>query len=94
AELRAYVVVEVARAYGLDVDGLARILEDFPLLDRGQPPLDAEARSTITRDLVLSTAARRAGADDRWAERVARARALGAIAYVPEELARAAKARR
>ncbi|WP_216329715.1 Eco57I restriction-modification methylase domain-containing protein [Deinococcus aestuarii] len=93
-ELRAEVDVAVAALYGLGFDALSLMLEDFPLLDRGQPALPGEAGSTVTRDLILATAAR------RWevrcgqhAERVQRARLLGALAYVPAEHAGAYRAR-
>ncbi|GAA4138054.1 hypothetical protein GCM10022285_34660 [Streptomyces tunisiensis] len=82
---RAEIDVLVARAYGLGPEELELMFEDFPLLDRGQPPLAGEARSTITRDLVLAAA--RGGNDSYWTDRVTRAQALGAVAYVPAEYA-------
>lgn len=83
AELRVRADVLVARAFGLSAADLVRILDDFPLLDRGQPPLPGQPQSTITRDLVLW----RYG-DDGLAHRVAAARARGAVAYVPQEYTR------
>ena len=80
--------VEVAVAYGLSVGDLVRMLEDFPLLDRGQPPLSGEMRSTITRDTLLAKAAKRMkSATQPWAKRVADAADLGAQAYIPSEIA-------
>lgn len=87
ADLRVEIELEVSRAYGLSVEDLALILEDFPLLDRGQPPLVGEARSTITRDTLLSALARRRREPDFWKARVLDARALGAVAFVPAQLA-------
>jgi hypothetical protein len=64
------------------------MLTDFPLLDRGQPPLNNESRSTITRDFLLLHARRRTSgrAEDELTHRVSRARAQGAIPYVPSEV--------
>jgi hypothetical protein len=42
AELRAEIDAIVADLYGLSVEQYARILTSFPLLDRGQPPLDGD----------------------------------------------------
>lgn len=92
---RAEVDVRVASAYGLDIAALGVMLRDFPLLDRGQPPIAGEKRSTITRDLILSTAsALLDGGSDEYAYRVAAARAEGAVAYVPAEYAAPQAARR
>ncbi len=88
AQLRAEIDAEVAVAYGLSLDDMELMLSDFPILDRGQPALPGEARSTITRDTVLSAASKRTGVRlDLWAERVHEARRLGARAYVPSEIA-------
>lgn len=88
ATLRADIDAEVAMAYGLAVDELALMLEDFPILDRGQPPLPGERRSTVTKDVALAAAAKRMGADQQpWQDRVAAARKSGARPYVPSEIA-------
>ncbi|CAM5583074.1 site-specific DNA-methyltransferase (adenine-specific) OS=Streptomyces fumanus OX=67302 GN=GCM10018772_51070 PE=4 SV=1 [Streptomyces fumanus] len=87
ARARAEIDVLVAEAYGLGPDELQLIFDDFPLLDRGQPALDGEEQSTITRDLVLSRA-HSGGAAKPWADRVAEAERLGAVAYVPADYAR------
>jgi hypothetical protein len=64
------------------------MLQDFPILDRGQPALPGEAKSTITRDTVLAAMAKRtASRSTAWSRRVVDACALGAMAYVPSELA-------
>ncbi|SOB95662.1 hypothetical protein SAMN05877962_102119 [Alloalcanivorax xenomutans] len=89
AELRAEIDAEIAVAYGLSLQDMNLILKDFPILDRGQPPLPAEAKSTITRDTVLATVAKRTAEDAKlWSQRVVDAQNLGAIAYVPSELVR------
>ena len=90
AEWRAEMDALVMRAYGLEPADGGLLLRDFPLLDRGQVPLPGEARSTITRDLVLDTFSRLSGAHEPQAEkRLADALLLGAVAYVPTELAKA-----
>jgi hypothetical protein len=86
AELRALIDVEVAIAYGLKFEQLTMMLADFPLLDRGQPALPGEEKSTITRDLLLLFAGRRFRRNVlRLTNRVNDATRLGAIAYVPSE---------
>jgi hypothetical protein len=88
AQLRAEVDAEVAVAYGLDLNDVELIFQDFPILDRGQPSLPGETKSTITRDSVLAAVAKRtASRGVIWSHRVTEACALGAMAYVPSELA-------
>lgn len=87
AEWRAEIDVAVARAWSLEVDDLALMFLDFPLLDRGQPALPGERRSTVTRDLALTKMAASNGASGNWANRADSARKIGALAYVPSEYA-------
>ncbi|MBN6742713.1 restriction endonuclease [Acidithiobacillus sp. MC6.1] len=88
AQLRGEIDAEVAVAYGLDLQDMELMLEDFPILDRGQITLPGEAKSTITRDSVLAAMAKRTGSRSKvWSRRAVEARALGAMAYVPSELA-------
>jgi hypothetical protein len=88
AQLRAEVDAEVAVAYGLNTSEMELVLSDFPILDRGQPALRSETRSTITRDMVLAAVAQRTSNDSKvWLRRAADAAALGASAFVPSELA-------
>jgi SAM-dependent methyltransferase len=85
-EVRACIDAGVACAYGLSLDDMELILSDFPLLDRAQPPLPGESRSTITRDLVLLRTAQRLGAPTSdWARRVEFARETGALPFVPSQ---------
>lgn len=87
-QLRGEIDAEVAVAYGLDLTDMELMLQDFPLLDRGQVALPGEAKSTITQDCVLAAMAKRTGSCSTvWLRRVAEARVLGAMAYVPSELA-------
>lgn len=88
AQLRGEIDAEVAVAYGLDLEDMELVLQDFPILDRGQLGLPREAKSTITRDSVLAAMAKRTGSrSTAWSRRAVEARALGAMAYVPSELA-------
>ncbi|WP_240703447.1 Eco57I restriction-modification methylase domain-containing protein [Thermomonas aquatica] len=88
AQLRAEIDAEVAVAYGLDISDVELILQDFPILDRGQTALPGESKSTITRDSVLTAVAKRISSRGAvWSRRAAEALALGAMAYVPSELA-------
>lgn len=88
AQLRGEIDAEVAVAYGLDLKDMELVLQDFPILDRGQMGLPGEAKSTITRDSVLAAMAKRTGSwSTVWLRRVVEARTLGAMAYVPSELA-------
>ncbi|MCY1376341.1 hypothetical protein D9M69_638230 [compost metagenome] len=87
-QLRGDIDAEVAVAYGLDLKDMELVLQDFPILDRGQIALPSEAKSTITRDSVLAAVAKRTASQSTfWVRRAVEARALGAMAYVPSELA-------
>lgn len=87
--LRAEIDALVMEAYGISAKEAELILRDFPLLDRGQPPLLGERRSTITRDLVLLAVSRQEGTEDaELAGRVDAALAIGAEPYVPSQMAR------
>lgn len=91
AELRAELDWRILRAYGANVADLKLILNDFPLLDRSEPVLDGEGRSTITRDFLLLRSLEALGPMGEEIEelkyRVQRARALGAVPYRPSHLA-------
>ncbi|PCM45557.1 Eco57I restriction-modification methylase domain-containing protein [Marinobacter sp. ANT_B65] len=88
AQLRAEIDAEVAVAYGLNLKDMELVLQDFSILDRGQLALSGEAKSTITQDTVLAAMAKRTASHSTvWSHRVEEARALGAMAYVPSELA-------
>lgn len=88
AEHRVSADILVLNAYNLGYDDLELILNDFPLLDRGQPPLTGEDRSTITRDLLLLRARERYRLPtEPWLERVKEGRRLGAVPYIPSQVA-------
>ena len=94
AEMRAEIEWRVLQAYDLDLRSIELMFEDFPLLDRSQPPLMGEPRSTITRDFVLLRSAENLGEGESsklqaWRDRVETARLMGAVPYVPSHLAAA-----
>jgi hypothetical protein len=92
AEWRAEMDALVLRAYGLDLDDAQLVLQDFPLLDRGQLPLPDEPRSTVTRHIVLDAFGRLVGdARAETRERLAAALLLEATPYVPAQGATTAK---
>lgn len=86
---RAELDALVFRAYGLAVEEAEEVIGDFPLLDRGQPALDGEPASTLTRDLVLAALVDLdGGTENRWRERADAALLAGAQPYVPGQLGR------
>lgn len=88
AEWRAEIDARTAASWGIGLADMRMIMQDFPLLDRRQPVLPGEARSTATSDLVISTLAVLLGEEAAAATefaRIRRARELGAIPYVPAE---------
>lgn len=88
ARWRAEIDALIADAWGITLPEMTMILEDFPLLDRHQPPLEGEKRSTVTTDAVLSALARINEEHNPWAPRLAAAERLGATSYVPAEYAK------
>lgn len=86
--MRARMDALVAFAWGVSVKDMQLVLDDFPLLDRGQPALEGETTSTITADHVLLELGRLYDEDPQRAlGRVGAALALGALPYVPAEYA-------
>lgn len=86
---RARIDALVAHSWGLNLSDMILILEDFPLLDRGQPALPEENRSTITADSICGAMASLQGVSvKRISHRVGQARAAGAVPYVPSEFAK------
>ena len=85
AELRRRIDLNVAEAYGLSCNDLQLIMADFPLLDRKQPSLKGEKRSTVTRDYLLSGAA---GQSEEYSKRYKAARNRRAVPYIPTDLYR------
>ena len=84
AELRAQIDVIALAGYGLKEADIGVMLEDFPLLDRGQPAIRGELRSTVTADFVTQAAARHfRRTDPELASRVQEAINSGATPYIP-----------
>ena len=85
--LRAELDLAVAQSYGLDFSDLELIMKDFPLLDRHQPSVNGEHRSTYTRDLLLSIAEKELG-NKEWdyTQRAELAEKQDARAYIPTEM--------
>ena len=79
AELRRNIDLACFRAYALDGEDAALVLHDFPSLDRGEPALPGERRSTVTRDFILS--ALKAPDCEKHAQRADAALSLGARPY-------------
>ena len=92
AKLRALLDVIVADAYGCDEDDLWIILDDFPLLDRGQPTSSDQYKSTVTTDLLINTWRRfRTDSGDDEFRRLQEAKSIGAIPYMSSEFALCAR---
>lgn len=88
ALLRAEIDAEIAMAFNLNLDEMKLILDDFQLLDRGQSPINNEKRSTVTTDLVMNQLAKKLKLDNSfWEKRVKQAFNLGAVGYIPSQLA-------
>ena len=86
ARLKAEADVIVTNAYGCTEADLQLMLQDFPLIDRGQPCLQDETRSSVTSDLLLHEWSRRKRKKSTVAsKRLAKAMKLGAIAYLSSE---------
>ncbi len=85
AELRRNIDLACFRAYGLDGVDAALVLSDFPSLDRSEPPLSGERRSTVTRDYLLSVI--EGPSRQKYAQRAQEALSLGALPYRPSQSA-------
>ncbi|HEX3017847.1 MAG TPA: N-6 DNA methylase [Caproicibacter sp.] len=89
ARLRCRIDITVADAYGLGFTDLKLILEDFPLLDRKQSPINGEKKSTVTRDYLLSEAGGHFNHNaNEYIKRYNLARSHGAIPYIPTDIHR------
>lgn len=83
AELRRNIDLACFRAYGVGGEEAALILRDFPSLDRGEPALPGERRSTVTADFILSSMD--SSAQKKHADRALAALGLGARPYRPSQ---------
>jgi Alw26I/Eco31I/Esp3I family type II restriction m6 adenine DNA methyltransferase len=90
AEQKARIDLIILIEYGLGYLDLLKIMEDFPLLDRGQPSILGESNSTVTTDLLLYKAAIYFNQPYEILEnRVKLAKEAGAFPYLSSELAKA-----
>lgn len=88
AALRAELDALAFGVYGLNQSECELVLSDFPQLDKEQPPLTGEPRSTITRDSVLLAFSKRVADENRRAffqARVSKAYRAGGMPYVPNQ---------
>lgn len=86
-ELRSDIDVYVAKAYGLETKDMELIMNDFPLLDRKQPHILNEKRSTVTRDRILSKCELYLdGRQGKYTDRYIKAKGKNARAYIPTEM--------
>lgn len=86
-KLRVEIDLLVAQAYGLEFEEIEIIMDDFPSIDRRQPALDGEQRSTITRDCVLSAAEKKLiKSGGIYSKRYRLGQKLLAKAYIPTEM--------
>jgi hypothetical protein len=92
AEARSRLDALAAEAYGITAKEFEIILEDFELLDRGQPAIHGESCSTITKDLAKLAVARQFGLPHSRTSilqaRVHAAAEEGACGYIPSQWAR------
>lgn len=85
--LRARIDALVASVWDLRLEDMELVFRDFPLLDRGQPALEDEGRSTITRDAVLAELANIYRIQHASTSRLKYGQDKGAIPYIPAEYA-------
>ena len=86
--LRSRIDALAAFAWEITVDEMRLVLDDFPLLDRGQPALYGEVTSSVTRDCVLSSLGQLYDAVPQIeANRAKRALEMGALPFLPAEYA-------
>ena len=78
-QIRGEIDALVAEVSGLELSEMREVLLSFPLLDKNEPPLQGEKKSSITMDTVLAEM----GCRDAK-ERFEAAKVLGAIPYRPD----------
>tara|TARA_R110002033_G_scaffold84993_1_gene135427 strand:+ start:1788 stop:3971 length:2184 start_codon:yes stop_codon:yes gene_type:complete len=89
AEIRVSIDLLCFAAYQLSLNDVEIILEDFPLLDRSQPSLEGEIRSTVTKDFIMTRLYQISDVSDessiQYSSRLRRALECGAIPYIPSQ---------
>ena len=91
AKIRAEIEVLTAKLYDISFEDFDQMMCDFPQIDSAQPPLPTEAKSTVTRDLIVASGNRWAphAEEIRARKRVKLARSLRAVPFIPNQHVRA-----
>jgi Alw26I/Eco31I/Esp3I family type II restriction m6 adenine DNA methyltransferase len=96
AKMRATLDTLAAQAYGLNVQELELMLDDFKSLDRFQPCLTGEDSCKVTREFVLVNYLSKLFPADKMlkplTKRIKDYEELGAIPYVPSQFVRVVEA--
>lgn len=85
-DLRIKIEVAVAKAYGLSLEDIRLILQDFPLIDRKQPLRAAHAATTVTADLICAAFEREESNNTLYRMVAEEYNKIGAKAYIPAEM--------
>ena len=86
-EDRAMVEAMVAKLYSLTREELGTIFEDFPLIDRGQPAINNEKKSTVTVDYCFAKFDELMGCEHEVLQnRIAEERKVMAHPFIPREM--------
>lgn len=85
---RATIEAAVLKMYGLTRDEALKLLSTFPQIDKAQPPLPGERKSTITIDLIMAEFHRDDSNRKHFGEhnfRIESAHSRGAKGFVPNQ---------
>lgn len=85
-DLRIQIEVAVAKAYGLSIDDIRLILQDFPLIDRKQPSRNTHNSTTVTADLLCAAFESSESNKALYRMVVEEYNKIGAKAYIPAEM--------
>ena len=85
-DLRIKIEVAVAKAYGLSLEDIRLILQDFPLIDRKQPLRAAHAATTVTADLICAAFEGEESNNTLYRMVAEEYNKIGAKAYIPAEM--------
>mgnify|MGYP003291813028 CR=1 FL=1 len=85
-ELRIQIEVAVAKAYGLSIEDIRLILQDFPLIDRKQPSRATHNATTVTSDLICAAFESDESNNTLYRLVAEEYNRIGAKAYIPAEM--------
>ena len=85
-DLRIKIEVAVAKAYGLSIEDIRLILQDFPLIDRKQPSRATQSATTITSDLICAAFESSESNNTLYRIVAEEYNKIGAKAYIPAEM--------